>query len=42
MAMLEQPGVRLPGQRRFCERQARSEFIHVPKALIKELEGFKG
>ena len=42
MAMLEQPGVRLPGQRRFAERQARNEFIHIPQALIEELQQAAG
>jgi (2R)-3-sulfolactate dehydrogenase (NADP+) len=38
MAMLDQPGVRLPGQRRIIERQEHSEFIYLPQALIEELK----
>lgn len=37
-AMLEQPGVRLPGQRRMRERQANSDFIEVPQALLDTLQ----
>ncbi|WP_296258073.1 MULTISPECIES: Ldh family oxidoreductase [unclassified Pseudomonas] len=37
LAMLEQPGVRLPGERRFAERAERSEYIHLPAALIDDL-----
>jgi (2R)-3-sulfolactate dehydrogenase (NADP+) len=36
--MLDQPGVRLPGQRRIIERQEHSEFIYLPQALIEELK----
>lgn len=39
LAMLEQPGVRLPGQRRVVERQERSHFISLPQGLIEELRG---
>jgi len=37
-AMLEQPGVRLPGQRRIRERQQRCDFIEVPQALLNRLQ----
>ncbi|MBK4996391.1 Ldh family oxidoreductase [Pseudomonas sp. S37] len=38
-AMLAQPGVRLPGQRRIRERQVRGDFIEVPQALLDRLQG---
>jgi LDH2 family malate/lactate/ureidoglycolate dehydrogenase len=38
MAMLDQPGVRLTGQRRIVERQERSEFINLPRDLVEELQ----
>lgn len=38
-AMLEQPGVRLPGDRRFARRQQAGEQMEVPLAVIRELEG---
>ncbi|MCX2889364.1 Ldh family oxidoreductase [Pseudomonas sp. DCB_BI] len=37
-AMLEQPGVRLPGQRRIRERQVHSDVIEVPQALLDRLQ----
>ncbi|MFJ4456103.1 Ldh family oxidoreductase [Pseudomonas sp. NPDC089392] len=37
-AMLEQPGVRLPGQRRIRERQVRSALIEVPQGLLDKLQ----
>ncbi|MBH3390384.1 Ldh family oxidoreductase [Pseudomonas putida] len=37
-AMLAQPGVRLPGQRRIGERQVRSDFIELPQVLLDRLE----
>ncbi|CAI3806901.1 (2R)-3-sulfolactate dehydrogenase (NADP(+)) [Pseudomonas sp. MM221] len=37
-AMLAQPGVRLPGQRRIQERQMRGDFIEVPQALLDRLK----
>ncbi|MFJ3486018.1 Ldh family oxidoreductase [Pseudomonas sp. NPDC090202] len=38
LAMLAQPGVRLPGQRRAMERLERSELISLPQALITDLQ----
>ncbi|WP_054903173.1 Ldh family oxidoreductase [Pseudomonas sp. NBRC 111131] len=41
MAMLEQPGVRLPGQRRLAERRERSQSLCLPQALVEELQGYR-
>jgi (2R)-3-sulfolactate dehydrogenase (NADP+) len=42
MAMLAQPGVRLPGQRRVAERQQRSEFIYLQQDVIDSLKAAAG
>ncbi|WP_028241679.1 Ldh family oxidoreductase [Stutzerimonas azotifigens] len=39
-AMLAQPGVRLPGERRYAAREAHREAIELPEALIEELQAY--
>lgn len=38
-AMLDQEGVRLPGDRRYTIREQTKEFIELPRALIETLSG---
>lgn len=39
-AMLEQPGVRLPGERRYASRTDRCESIELPEAVVEELRAY--
>ncbi|MBZ9538026.1 Ldh family oxidoreductase [Modicisalibacter tunisiensis] len=41
-AMLEQEGVRLPGDRRYATRERHAESIELPVALVEELRAYCG